>query len=194
MDLGLEGKVAVVGGASRGLGRACALGLAREGALVALCSRTAKALESTAQEISPETGGQVVAFPSDLSTLQGVKTLIARTVDHFGGLDIAVNNSGGPPAGTAEGADEASWEQAVQISLYFFARMSREVVPHMRARVEGASSTSWPARSSNQSRTWCSRPPPDSAPWATRRPSPTRWPRTAYWSTTLSPATSSPTA
>jgi 3-oxoacyl-[acyl-carrier protein] reductase len=137
MDLGLEGKIAIVGGASRGLGRACALGLAREGARVALCSRSAEALESAALEISRETGAQVLAFPSDLSTHQGVQTLIARTVDHFGGLDITVNNSGGPPAGTAEGADEASWEQAVQISLFFFARMSREAVPHMRARGGG---------------------------------------------------------
>ena len=137
MDLGLEGKVAIVGGASKGLGRACALGLAREGARVAMCSRTAEDLDLAAEEISRETEGQVVAFPSDLSTQQGVKTLIARTVDHFGGLDITVNNSGGPPAGTAEGADEAAWEQAVQMSLFFFARMSREAIPHMRARGGG---------------------------------------------------------
>ena len=137
MDFGLEGKVAVVGGASKGLGRACALGLAREGARVVVCSRSVENLTLAAREIADETGAEVVPVPSDLSTLDGVQSLINQTVEQMGGLDIIVNNSGGPPAGTAEGADEEAWAQAIQMSLLFFARMSREAVPLMRERGGG---------------------------------------------------------
>ena len=137
MDLGLHEKVAIVGGASKGLGKACALGLAREGVRVAICSRNADGLGRTAEEIAAETRAEVLAIPSDLSSLAGVKHLIGTAVDRFGGVDIVVNNSGGPPAGTAEHAGEDLWEQAVQMSLMFFARMSREAIPHMRPRGGG---------------------------------------------------------
>lgn len=137
MEFGLEGKVAVVGGGSKGLGRACALGLAREGARVVVCSRSVEALTLAANEIGEETGSEVAPIAADLSSLEGVQTLVNETIERMGGLDIIVNNSGGPPAGTAEGADEEAWEQAVQMSLLFFARMSREAVPHMRARGGG---------------------------------------------------------
>ena len=137
MEFGLEGKVAVVGGASKGLGRACALGLAREGARVAVCSRSVESLTLAAHEIAEETGAEVVPIASDLSSLEGVQSLINQAVDRLGGLDIIVNNSGGPPAGTALGADEEAWAQAIQMSLLFFARMSREAVPHMRKRGGG---------------------------------------------------------
>ena len=63
--------------------------------------------------------------------------MVQRTLDHFGGVDIVVNNSGGPPPGTAEHASEELWEQAIQISLLFFARMSREAVPLLRSRGGG---------------------------------------------------------
>lgn len=137
MDYGIEGKVAVVGGASKGLGRACALGLAREGARVVVCSRSIESLTLAAHEIAEETGAEVLPIASDLSSLEGVQSLINQAVDRLGGLDIIINNSGGPPAGTAEGADEEAWAQAIQISLLFFARMSREAVPHMRKRGGG---------------------------------------------------------
>ena len=137
MEFGLEGKIAVVGGASQGLGRACAMGLAREGVTVVACSRTYETLRRTADEIASSTGGEVYPLAADLSSLDGVKALVSAAVERYGGLDIAVNNSGGPPAGTAEGSDEAAWAEAVQISLLFFARMSREVVPHMRRRGGG---------------------------------------------------------
>jgi 3-oxoacyl-[acyl-carrier protein] reductase len=137
MELGLSGKIAIVGGASKGLGRACAEGLALEGTHVAICSRDAEALGRTAAEISEKTGSEVVPMPGDLSTLLGVENLIRTTVDRFGGLDIVVNNSGGPPPGTAQSADEEAWDQAIQLSLLFVARMSREAVPHMRLRGGG---------------------------------------------------------
>ena len=137
MDLGLDGKVAIVGGASKGLGYASALGLAREGAAVAICSRSPKALGDAASAIAEQTGAEVLSVPGDLSSYDDIRALISRSVDHFGRLDILVNNSGGPPAGSALDANEELWAQAVQMSLLFFARMSREAVPHMRKQGGG---------------------------------------------------------
>lgn len=137
MELGLKGKVAIVGGGSKGLGRACAEGLASEGASVVICSRNLESLQQTAREISDKTDGEILTVSGDLSKYEDIKNLINRTVEHFGRLDIMINNSGGPPAGTAEGAGEDLWEQAIQISLLFFARMSREALPHMRRQGGG---------------------------------------------------------
>jgi 3-oxoacyl-[acyl-carrier protein] reductase len=113
------------------------LGLAREGTRVIICSRSIGPLTQAAHEITEETGSEVTPIASDLSSLEGVQSLIKQTVDRTGQLDIIVNNSGGPPAGTAEGADEEAWAQAIQLSLLFFARMCREALPHMRKRGGG---------------------------------------------------------
>ena len=132
MDLELNGKVAIVGGASKGLGRACAQVLAAEGAKVALCSRSQKDLDKAAQEIRDTTGSEVLAFAGDLDRHETVRDLIAASVERFGRLDILVNNSGGPPLARAHNATEEQWATAVQRSLLFFARMSREAVPHLK--------------------------------------------------------------
>lgn len=132
MDLGLKGKVAIVGGASKGLGRACAEVLADEGAKVALCSRTQTELERTAKEIRDGTGTDVLAFVGDLDHHDTIRELIAATVNRFGRLDILVNNSGGPPLARAASATEEQWATALQRSLLFFARMSREAIPHLK--------------------------------------------------------------
>jgi len=133
MDLELKGKVAIVGGGSKGLGRACAEILAAEGANVAICSRTKADLEQTAAEIRSATGSQVLAFPGDLDKTDTIKGLIAATVGHFGRLDILVNNSGSPPIAFAHAASDEMLETAVQRSLFYFARMSREAIPHLKA-------------------------------------------------------------
>jgi 3-oxoacyl-[acyl-carrier protein] reductase len=133
MDLGLKDKVAIVGGGSKGLGRACADSLAQEGAKIVICSRNGQELDQAAGEISAATGVEVLAVPSDLSKLEDVQTLVKRTVDHFGRLDILVNNSGGPPAGRAADTTEEVWHQSVEMALMFFIRMSREAVPHMKS-------------------------------------------------------------
>jgi 3-oxoacyl-[acyl-carrier protein] reductase len=137
MDLGLKGKVAIVGGGSKGLGRACAEGLAREGVRVAICSRSRESLEQAAKEITDSTGSEVLAIAGDLSRYDDIKNVVATTASHFGRLDITVNNSGGPPAGNAQDTGEELWEQAIQMSLLFFARMSRESLPHMRKQGGG---------------------------------------------------------
>jgi 3-oxoacyl-[acyl-carrier protein] reductase len=132
MDLELKGKVAIVGGASKGLGRACAQALAEEGANVAICSRSQADLEKAAQEIRTATGAEVLAFPGDLERHDVIVSLVAAAVERFGRLDVLVNNSGGPPLTDARDATEEQWATALQRSLLFFARMSREAIPHLK--------------------------------------------------------------
>ncbi len=132
MDLMLKGKVAVVGGASKGLGRACAQALAEEGVNLAICSRSQPDLERAAQEIRGGTGVEVIAFAGDLDQHETIRRLIAATVERYGRLDVLVNNSGGPPLADACDATEEQWATAVQRSLLFFARMSREALPHLK--------------------------------------------------------------
>jgi 3-oxoacyl-[acyl-carrier protein] reductase len=137
MDLELTSRVAVVGGASKGLGRACAQVLAEEGARLALCSRSKADLEKAAQEIRDTTRAEVLAFAGDLDRHDTIKALIAATVERFGRIDIMVNNSGGPPLARAHNATEEQWETALQRSLLFFARMSREALPHLKQSGRG---------------------------------------------------------
>jgi len=134
MDLGLKDRVAIIGGGSKGLGRACADSLAQEGASLVICSRNAGELDRTAGEISAATGVEVLAVAGDLSQLKDIQALVKRTVDHYGRLDILVNNSGGPPAGRAVDTSEEVWLQSIDMALMFFIRMSRESVPHMKDR------------------------------------------------------------
>jgi 3-oxoacyl-[acyl-carrier protein] reductase len=137
MDLELTGKVAIVGGASKGLGRACAQALAEEGAAVTLCSRSKPDLDKTAQEIRDATGREVLAFPGDLDRPETIRDLVAAAVARFGRLDVLVNNSGGPPLARAHDATEEQWTTAVQRSLLFFARMCREALPHLKRSGSG---------------------------------------------------------
>ncbi|PKB79850.1 MAG: hypothetical protein BZY88_11155 [SAR202 cluster bacterium Io17-Chloro-G9] len=137
MDLELEGKVAIVGGASKGLGRACAEVLAQEGAKVTICSRTEADLHQTAEEIRRDTQAEILEFPGNLDSHKTITELVAATVERFGRLDIMVNNSGGPPLARAATAGEEQWETAVQRSLLFFARMCREAVPHLKRQGGG---------------------------------------------------------
>ena len=137
MDLELTGKVAIIGGASQGLGRASAEVLAEEGCRITMCSRSSESLERAAAEIRDTTGAEVLTYAGDLESYDTIKDLIATTVEHYGQLDIMVNNSGGPPLARSVNATEELWETAVQRSLYFFARMSREAVPHLKEQGGG---------------------------------------------------------
>jgi 3-oxoacyl-[acyl-carrier protein] reductase len=133
MDLGLKDKVAIVGGASKGLGRACAEVLAEEGAKVAMCSRTRADLERAADEIRGKVvGADVLTFAGDLDQHDTIKSFVATTVSRYGRVDVLVNNSGGPPLARAATATEEQWAIAVQRSLLFFARMSREALAHLK--------------------------------------------------------------
>lgn len=132
MDLGLQGKVAFVAGASKGLGKACALGFAREGAHIAICSRSQAAIDAAAADISRETGAEVLALAGDVSQAGVCDGLIRQTVERFGRLDVLVNNAGGPPTGTAIGMTDEQWEMAFQTNLMSAVRLARAAVPHMK--------------------------------------------------------------
>ena len=137
MDLGLKDKVAIVGGASKGLGRASAQVLAEEGAKVTICSRTSTDLEQAAKEIRESTGAEVLTYAADLDELSSITGLIKATVSEFGALDILINHSGGPPLARSADATEEQWETAVQRSLIFFGRMCRESLPHLKESGSG---------------------------------------------------------
>jgi 3-oxoacyl-[acyl-carrier protein] reductase len=132
MDLGLNGRVAIVAASSRGLGRASALALAREGARVTICAREEDALERAAAEIRTETHTEVLAVPADLATAEGIRVVVAATVERFGDIDVLVTNSGGPPAGKLPGLADEDWRQAFELVTLSFVRFVREVEPHMR--------------------------------------------------------------
>jgi 3-oxoacyl-[acyl-carrier protein] reductase len=146
MDLGLDGKVALVAAASTGLGKASALALAGEGARVAICARTPERLQATAQEIREATGAEVLAMPADLSTAAGICSVVAVTADRFGGVDILVNNSGGPALGRFRDFTDDDWLQGFEVVTLNFVRFIREVTPFMRekrwGRIVGIQSTS----------------------------------------------------
>lgn len=137
MDLELKNKAAIVGGASKGLGRACAEVLAEEGVKLVICSRTQADLEKTAQDIRGKTKAEVLVFAGDLEKYETIQTLIAATIKQFGRLDVLVNNSGGPPLAKSHNATEEQWATAVQRSLLYFARMSREAIPHLKRQGGG---------------------------------------------------------
>ncbi len=137
MDMGLRNKVAVVGGASRGLGKGCAMALAREGARVAICARNERRLEAAAAEIRAATGSDVLTVAGDLSGEETVDRLVEKTVEAFGGIDILVNNSGGPPAAAFADVTEAMWGEYTDLILNYVLRMCRRVLPLMQARGGG---------------------------------------------------------
>ncbi len=131
MDLGLKGKVAAVGGASKGIGRAVAFGLVKEGCRVAICARGTDALAKTARELEA-VGAEVLAVPCDMSKAEDIRRFIAGTVSRFGRLDIIVPNAGGPPFGEFESHDDSRWTAAIDQNFLSAVRMVREALPHMR--------------------------------------------------------------
>jgi len=134
--MGLQGKVALVAASSKGLGRAIAYGLAKEGAKVAICARGEEALARTAAEIEEVTGSTVLAMVADLTDKQQVENLVARVVEEYGRLDILVTNAGGPPPGLFVDLTDEEWEEAFYLTLMSAVRLCREAIPHMR-RQEG---------------------------------------------------------
>jgi 3-oxoacyl-[acyl-carrier protein] reductase len=132
MDLGLNGKIALVGASSKGLGKACALAVAREGARVTMCARTGADLDAAAADVRQQTGAEVLAVPTDLTTAAGVQSVVAATVERFGGVDVLVANSGGPALGRFADFTDDDWRQALEAVTLNFVRFVREVVPYMR--------------------------------------------------------------
>jgi 3-oxoacyl-[acyl-carrier protein] reductase len=137
MDTGLKDKAALVGGASRGIGRAIALALACEGATVALCARNQQTLDKARDEIRNETGATVLSLICDMSRPEDIKAAVAAAADAFGRLDILVNNAGGPPTGAFDALDDSYWQHAIDQNLLSAVRTTREALPHLRRSGSG---------------------------------------------------------
>ncbi len=138
MDLQLTDRIALVTGSSRGLGLASARALIGEGCRVAICARGRERLDATAEALRREGGAdRVLAVQADLATVEGVATVVDRTVQTFGGLDILVNNVGRAGGGGIVETDDAAWETALGETLFPAVRTSRLAVPHMRERGGG---------------------------------------------------------
>ncbi|MDP9474042.1 MAG: SDR family oxidoreductase [Chloroflexota bacterium] len=135
MDLGLSGKVAIVAASSKGLGRAVATTLAREGALVTVNGRDPETLAATAAAIRDETGGDVLEIVGDVRNPHDIQRLIDETVARRGGLDLLICNAGGPPSGTfASFPEDGPWLAALELNLMSTLRLSRAALPHLEAR------------------------------------------------------------
>jgi 3-oxoacyl-[acyl-carrier protein] reductase len=134
MDLGLGDKTAIVAAASRGLGLASALALAREGANVTVCARGADDLQTAAERIRRETGAQVLAVSADLNEREEIERVVAETVERFGSLEVLVNNSGGPAYGPFSELEDEDWRKGFEVVTLNFVRFARAALPHMRAR------------------------------------------------------------
>jgi 3-oxoacyl-[acyl-carrier protein] reductase len=137
VDLGLKGKVAIVTGASRGIGRSIALGLAAEGCRLAICARGAERLEQTAEEVRA-TGTEVMAQPVDATNGAALEAFVAAVGERFGRIDILVNNVGGGGKDTFQETTDEDWAGAFDLTLWPAIRASRLVVPWMERQGGGA--------------------------------------------------------
>src|SRR5205823_11344706 len=137
MDYGLRGRVALVNAASKGIGHGIAEALAAEGVRLVLSARNGGLLERTAAEIAAAHRVEVVPVGADVVSAGAAETLVGTATSRFGRLDILVNNSGGPPAGTFADLDDAAWQHAFDLLLRNVVRMVRAALPHLRASGHG---------------------------------------------------------
>jgi len=134
VELSLTGKVAIVGGASQGIGFAIARVLAAEGVRVAMVARRRGALDAAVASIK----GDAFAIPADIRKVDDCERIVADAVSHFGRLDILVNNDGAPPLGRLDEFDDAAWSKAVEQNLMSVVRLTRHAIPHMRTAGGGS--------------------------------------------------------
>jgi NAD(P)-dependent dehydrogenase (short-subunit alcohol dehydrogenase family) len=131
MDLGLKGKVALVTGGSKGIGKAVAQGLAEEGARVAICARTRTELDAAAMEIGKAAGAEVFAVAGDLTREADVQKIVDTTAARFKRIDILVNNAGAAPGGLLLDLTEEDWHQALELKFLGYVRCMKAVIPLM---------------------------------------------------------------
>jgi 3-oxoacyl-[acyl-carrier protein] reductase len=132
MDLQLKGRVALVGGASQGIGRAIAEMLASEGAKVAMVARKEEPLAEAARAIADETGSETFGIPADIRKGADCERITAEALKRFGRIDVLVNNDGAPPLGDIESFDDVAWGRAVEQNLMSVVRLCRGALPTMR--------------------------------------------------------------
>jgi 3-oxoacyl-[acyl-carrier protein] reductase len=138
MDLGLKGKVAMVAGASKGLGFSVARALAQEGTLVSMVSRDSAAIATAAQQIEKLGARAALGFTADVRSAEGIAQWHQATVTRLGPVDLLVTNSGGPPAGPSLSFDDQVWQSAFELLVLSAIRMVREVIPSMVERKRGS--------------------------------------------------------
>ena len=132
MDLGLKDKIALVAAASKGLGKAVAWELAREGATVAICSRNPETLHKTQEQIASDTGQTVRSYLADVTYKKQIQDLVANIVGEFGRVDILVTNAGGPPSGQIEDVSPEDYSSALKLNLMSTVYLCYEVLPFMK--------------------------------------------------------------
>ena len=132
MDLGLKGRVGAVSAASKGLGRACALELAREGADLAICARGEEALRATQKELE-ELGARVQATAMDMTEPGTCERFVEDAVAEFGRLDVLISNVGGPKAGPFEAQSDEDFRETLERNLMTAVRLARAAIPHMKS-------------------------------------------------------------
>jgi 3-oxoacyl-[acyl-carrier protein] reductase len=137
LTLGLNGKIAIVTGASEGLGRATDERFARCGARVGMCARRREELERASEEIRSATDGDLLPMTCDVTRVTEIETFVAAVVSRWGGVDILVNNAGTSAATGFEQVDDARWEADIALKLMAAIRLCRLVIPHMKRRGGG---------------------------------------------------------
>jgi len=137
LELGLEGKIAIVSGGSEGLGRATAERLAGEGARVAICARRKDVLERAAEGIRKATGAEILAMPTDVTRPAEIEAFVAATTARWGGVDILVNNAGTSAAAAFDQVDDDAWRTDLDLKLMAAIRFCRLVIPIMKRRGGG---------------------------------------------------------
>lgn len=137
MNLGLQGKVAIVTGGSKGIGKATALALAHEGSNVAICARGIEALEETAEELRTKTGQTILAVRADVNNTEDIKAMISTTVSQLGGVDILMNNAVNSIAARFMDLPDEAWANHINVKIMGYIRCSREVIPYMQRRGGG---------------------------------------------------------
>ena len=137
MNLSLEGKIAIVTGGSKGIGRATALALAQEGVDVAICARGMGDLEDAAADIRASTGRKVLAVQADMGNPEDIKNLVATTVAELGGVDILINNAVNSIAAPFMELADEDWMNHINVKVMGYVRCSREAIPHMQERGGG---------------------------------------------------------
>jgi 3-oxoacyl-[acyl-carrier protein] reductase len=137
MDLGLNGRVAIVAASSKGIGRATAEAFAREGAHVVMFSRDQQSINASAEQIEEQTGSIVVPLVADASSVSDLERVVKTALDRWGRIDIVFNNAGGPPHGGFDEFGDDAWQLAFELNLMSAVRLSRLCLPSMRERKWG---------------------------------------------------------
>ena len=144
MDLGIQGKVALITGGSEGIGKATAVRLATEGANVVICARRPDILREAADEISNISNMQVLAIPTDVSDPSQLDALVNEVVSEYGKIDILISNAGQGAVQPFALLDDNDWEKDINVKLYATIRLARKILPQMKKHVSFASNSSLP--------------------------------------------------